>query len=227
MKDLALNILTVVTLLAIIGLAFVALAIYSNPASPLNPFPPPTLPARIGIPTTTLTPILLPATWTPQPALPNEIQPSSTPLPSATTFTLVTETPSPLPTETVTEVVLLPSSTPTELGYACMLAVAKPLDGSNVDYDSSFDGSWIVKNGGTETWDSTQVEIHYLTGTKFQTKTDKLKLPRDVPPGSSLKFTVDMKAPADVGTYYSTWGLVLGNKVFCRWTIAIRVPPKP
>jgi hypothetical protein len=227
MKDVAWNILTIVALLAIIGLAFVALTIYSNPASLLNPFPPPTLPARVSIPTITLTPIFLPATWTPQPEHLNEIQPSSTPIPSATTFTLGTETPSPSPTETITEVVLLPSSSPTELAYSCMLAIAKPLNGSNVDYDSGFDGSWVVKNGGTETWDSSQVEVRYLTGTKLQTKADTLKLPRVVPPGSSVRLTVDMKAPADVGTFYSTWGLVLGDRVFCRWTIAITVPTKP
>jgi hypothetical protein len=105
-----------------------------------------------------------------------------------------------------------------------MLSIAKPLDGGNVDPGSNFDGSWIIKNGGTETWDSSQVEARYITGARLQTQTDILKLPRDVPTGSSIKMSLDLKAPADTGTYFSTWGLMQGDRVICRWTIAIHVP---
>jgi Ig-like domain from next to BRCA1 gene len=224
MKNIALNSLAGLALLAIVAVAFVVLTIYSNPYSPLNPFPPPTLPANVVIPTSTLTPIFLPATWTPQPLVLTQARPSSTLIPSATTFKLITNTPTATPTGTATEVVILPTSTPTGLAYFCMLSIAKPLDGGNVDPNSSFDGSWIIKNGGTETWDSSQVEVRYITGARLQTRADTLKLPRDVPTGSSLRFTLDMKAPGAGGTYYSTWGLMQGDRVICRWTIAIFVP---
>ncbi len=227
MKNIVLNGLAVVALLAIVAVAYVVLTIYSNPASPLNPFPPPTLPANVVIPTSTLTPIFLPATWTPQPAPLTEARSSSTPIPSPTTYKLITDTPLPTFTETPTEVVLLPSFTPSALAYFCILSISRQLDGGNVDYNSGFDGSWTIMNGGTETWDSNEVEVRYLTGTRFQTGADSLKLKDDVPTGSSLDVTVDMKAPADVGTFYSTWGLVQGERVICRWTIAIHVPTKP
>jgi hypothetical protein len=124
-------------------------------------------------------------------------------------------------------VVILPTDSPTALAFFCMLSIAKPLDGGNVEAGSNFDGSWIVKNGGTETWDSSRVEARYLTGTTLQTKADSLKLPRDVPTGSSIRLTLDLRAPTAPGIYYSTWGLVDGNRVICRWTIAIYVPPQP
>jgi len=224
MKNIALNILAVLALLAIIAAAFVVLTIYSNPASPLNPFPPPTLPANVVIPTSTVTPIFLPATWTPQPVAQTEARLSSTPIPSATTFKLITNTPLPSLTETPTETVPVPSSTPSAMAYFCVLSIDKLLDGGTVDHDEHFDGSWTIKNGGSETWDSSQVEVRFITGTILQTKTDTLKLPRDVPPGSSLKFSLDMKAPGTPGIYYSTWGLMQGGRVICRWTIAIYVP---
>jgi len=224
MKNIVLNILAVLGLLAIVAVAYIVLVIFSNPASPLNPFPPPTLPADVVIPTHTLTPIFLPATWTPQPMVFTTARPSSTFIPTATTFTLSSNTPSPSPTETSTEVVFLPSSTPTGLAFFCILSIAKPLDGGNVDHDSNFDGSWTIKNGGSETWDSSQVEMRFITGTRLQTKADTFKLPRDVPTDSSLEFSLDMKAPTDAGIYYSTWGLFQGDRVICRWTIAISVP---
>jgi hypothetical protein len=233
MKNLGWNVLAGLALLAIIALAYGILTIYSNPASPLNPFPPPTLPANVAIPTKTVTPIFLPATWTPQPVVPIEARPSSTPIPSATTYKLTSATPEPSPTATGTatalglEGVLLSGGSPTSLAYFCMLSIAKPLDGGNVEHDSNFDGSWIIQNGGSETWDSSQVEMRFITGTKLQTRADTLKLPRDVPTGSSLKFSLDMKAPTQAGTYFSTWGLVQGERVICRWTIAIHVPTGP
>ena len=105
-----------------------------------------------------------------------------------------------------------------------MLTIAKPLDGGNVDHDSHFDGSWTIQNGGSETWDSNQVEARYMAGTRLQTKADTLNLPRDVPTGSSVEFSADMKAPGTPGIYYSTWGLMQGDRVICHWTIAIYVP---
>ena len=229
MKNAAWNILAVLALLAIVALAFVILTIYSNPASALNPFPPPTLPANVVIPTHTVTPIFLPATWTPQPLAQIEARPSSTTIPNSTNYKLVTDTLTPAVSDTSTALVMGtgPSDTPTELAYFCEISVDKPLDGGMVNYAENFDGQWSIKNGGTVTWDQTQVEARYITGTKLQTKYDSVKLPRDIPPGKSVKLTLDMTAPADVGTYFSTWGLMQGDRVICRWNFAIRIPKGP
>ncbi len=85
-----LNFLTVLILLAALCVAGIYGSIFINPYVSYNPYPPPTLPATLGPPTTTPTPeIFLPSTWTPTA--------SNTPTPSNTP----TETPSPVPpTET-------------------------------------------------------------------------------------------------------------------------------
>jgi len=225
MKNAAWNILAVLALLAIVALAFVFLTIFTNPNSPLNPFPPPTVPANVMFPTSTLTPILLPPTWTPQPVVQFEARPSSTLIPTATNVQLITVTPT--PSETSAGSVFIPVDTATPYKYFCEISVDKPLDGGLVDYGSNFDGQWVIRNGGTDTWDRTQVEARYITGTKLQTKDDFVMLSRNVEPGSSIRLSLDMTAPSDVGTYYATWGLMTGDTVICRWTFAIRIPKPP
>jgi hypothetical protein len=87
-NDIFWNLLTVITLLASVALIGVLLMIYSNPFISINPFPPPTMPVLIMVPTSTATPVVLPATWTPT------VGATETPLPP-------TPTPEILPTETV------------------------------------------------------------------------------------------------------------------------------
>lgn len=227
MKNVIWNILAVLVLLAIVALAFVFLNIYSNPNSTFNPFPPPTMPANIVIPTSTVTPILLPATWTPKPEAMTEAHSLATPIPSITNFTLITGTYTSTPSETPPALEIVPSDTPNGKKYSCEISVDKPLDGSLVDYGINFNGQWVIKNEGTETWDHTQVQARYITGTKLQTKKDFVNLPRDVAPGSSVGLSLDMTVPSDVGTYYATWGLMEGDTVICRWTFAIRIPRPP
>ncbi len=227
MKNGTWNILAVLALLAIVALALVFLNIYNNPNSAINPFPPPTLPANVVIPSSTATPILLPATWTPTPPAPTIPQGSATPVPSPTNFKLITDTLTPAPSETPSAQASGPSDTPNPNKYFCEISVDQPLDGSMVDYGSNFNGQWQMKNGGTETWDHTQIQACYITGTKLQTKIDFVNLPHDVAPGSSVNLMLDMTAPSDVGTYYATWGLMQGDKVLCRWTFAIRIPKPP
>ena len=223
MKNTAWNILAVLALLSIVALAFVFLNIYSNPDSSLNPFPPPTSPANVMIPSSTITPLRLPATWTPKPVAPTEARPSSTPVPTATTYKLITDTAVSSLSETSPALVVLATDTATPYKYFCTISVEKRLDGGTVDPALNFDGQWTIKNGGTSTWDRTQVEARYITGTKLQTKDDTVKLPFDVNPGATVHLTLDMTAPPAVGLYYSTWGLMEGNTVICRWTFAIQI----
>jgi hypothetical protein len=96
------NILTVLILLLTICVGLGFLMIFINPASAFNPFPPPTIPPTLGLPTITPTPFsVLPATWTPGPT--QEPTVTDTPRPTSTSF--ATETPFSLftPTATMTE----------------------------------------------------------------------------------------------------------------------------
>jgi hypothetical protein len=106
------------SILALIGLCVVGIVvatIFTNPASAFNPFPPPTLPASIVLPSETPTPFYMPPTWTPVggggPKVVETIA-TQTPPPTATGFVLpsftpipptVTDTPTPTETSTPTE----------------------------------------------------------------------------------------------------------------------------
>ncbi|HLA98256.1 MAG TPA: hypothetical protein VJL34_07360 [Anaerolineales bacterium] len=100
------NILTMVVLLGMIAVALIFLAIFLNPYSSLNPFPPPTMPALIAFPTATATPVrFLQPTWTPSPTLEPTITstppPSPTLPPTETPFFLFTLSPTPQETPPV------------------------------------------------------------------------------------------------------------------------------
>ena len=107
MRNPVLNILTILSLLSLCGVSAFVLTVYFNPDSALNPFPPPTMPAGIVLPTETPTPQSMPPTWTPAPGTASPttqaLAPSSTPLASSTSFVLPTYTPTATATETPTE----------------------------------------------------------------------------------------------------------------------------
>lgn len=102
---LILNLLTIVVLLATVGVGLLMAALYINPYLPINPYPPPTLPPTLGWPTATNTPeIRLPPTWTPTVTF--------TPRPTYTAT--ATETP---PVDTPTPGASPGQSTPTPYAY--------------------------------------------------------------------------------------------------------------
>ncbi len=56
-------------IIATIAVLLVVGIIFFNPNSSLNPFPYPTMPVLLSIPTSTSTPFILPPTWTPTPKI--------------------------------------------------------------------------------------------------------------------------------------------------------------
>ncbi|RPI34314.1 MAG: hypothetical protein EHM70_03250 [Chloroflexota bacterium] len=78
------NILTALVLLTTLCIGGVFLLIFFNPAMALNPYPPPTLPSLIVLPTETPTARVLPPTWTP--TVTPEPTATRTPLPTVTPF---------------------------------------------------------------------------------------------------------------------------------------------
>ncbi|MBI9047459.1 MAG: hypothetical protein JEZ06_23435 [Anaerolineaceae bacterium] len=63
-KDTIWNILTGIVLLAMLIVVVVMFLVYQNPDLEMNPYPPPTVPAKLILPTSTNTAIPMPATWT-------------------------------------------------------------------------------------------------------------------------------------------------------------------
>lgn len=81
----------------------VLLLVWRDPQSPVNPFPPPTLPPRVVLPTATLTPT---ATDTPLPTG----TPTASPTPTATATATATATPTATDTPTITPTPVLSGS---------------------------------------------------------------------------------------------------------------------
>jgi hypothetical protein len=110
--------LSILTLMGLCVVGIVVATIFANPASAFNPFPPPTLPASIVLPSNTPTAVFMPPTWTPVGFGPKTLETvaSQTPLPSATGFVLPSYTPTftvtPSPTETETPTPTVPTHTP-------------------------------------------------------------------------------------------------------------------
>ena len=85
------NILTILLLLGVAVVVIVFLLIYTNPYTALNPFPPPTIPPKLVLPTSTATVRVVPtatATITPVPTLTDTPRPTFTAIPTATFFVL-------------------------------------------------------------------------------------------------------------------------------------------
>jgi hypothetical protein len=157
------NTLTTLVILASLTAVGYFVLLFSNPASSLNPFPPPTMPAPIQIPTATMTPILPTATITP--------------LPTAT------ETPLAVGGETVvptngTPVAQL-SSTATTYSPIYLFAVkGSPVGMSNTTFHPSLDCNWQGVAGKVTDIQGKPVDNLYirLTGTYNGQPVDKATL---------------------------------------------------
>jgi hypothetical protein len=125
---LVFNVLTVVILITTICLAGVFISIFINPNSGLNPFPPPTLPVAISLPSATPTfGVSLPPTWTPVPTK----EPTATYTPRPTATLPPTETAFPLaPQESETPA-------PPSGGMPFILQSGSPVAIANIAYPES------------------------------------------------------------------------------------------
>lgn len=202
------DILSVVGLLALIGLVLVFAQILINPSSALNPFPPPELPPTIELPSATPTQRSLPPTWTATVSalIMPTLAPSSTPLPTATRFTVATWTPSPTPTFTPTNTPQA-TITPTPGPNQARLVSQNPQNGVTLSPGQDFDMVWKVENTGTNTWDRDDFKLQYASGQKTH-KEETYTFREDVDPGDRYDCIVDMVAPSEKGSYSLTWKIV-------------------
>jgi hypothetical protein len=150
---------------------------------------------------------------------------TSTPTLSPTpTFTKTPKTPTTTPTLTPIPWTTTPSLTATLTTYNCTITSVSPAATDTLKTGVDFDGKWVVKNTGTQPWIHTDVDIKYLSGTKFQVAgEDLLDTKSDVPSGASYTVIVDMVAPANAGTYYASWALVRSSQVICNMYLTLVV----
>lgn len=148
---------------------------------------------------------------------------------------LPTKTPTETPTPTATVIFVIPTfgqgqSSPTEssssgggtTAYACEITSHSPSNETEFDPQTKFDAKWTVKNTGTRTWTSNNMDYIYLSGNRIHVKSG-YDLGRNVSVGESVELIVAMEAPRNSGTYATAWTLRIGNTEFCKMQLSIVV----
>jgi hypothetical protein len=144
--------------------------------------------------------------------------PTDTPIPTAT-FLLSTATP--LPTATQFPTATQPFVTQSA-GSDCELVTQLPSDDTTYAAKARFTAEWTLKNTGSERWLSSNIDFS-RSGGRDMSDQDVYDLPNNVRPGSQVTLAVEMRAPANPGTYTSNWRLGSKNQPLCEVSVRIIV----
>jgi hypothetical protein len=144
--------------------------------------------------------------------------PTATKIPTKTNVPPATKTSAPTRT-------LAPWWTPTSALPAggCSIVSFSPEINAVLAPNAGFDGKWEIKNKSDGTWLQNEVDIRYVSGTKFQVKVDTVDLAGDVGEEENTTVVVDMQAPGTAGTYVTNWAIYRGNDVLCGLGLTIKV----
>ncbi len=112
-----------------------------------------------------------------------------------------------------------PTSTP--VAGSCQITSKKPT--TTLAKNTDFDAVWTVKNTGSSTWYTDEVDYRYVSGSRLYKYDDIYDLPGTVKPGASITIRVDMTAPANAGTYAMNWALVRSKTTLCTLPLTITV----
>ena len=185
-------------------------------------------PGTTEVPTDTTVPTTAATTEVPTATTaPATSTPTLSPTPTATNTPAATNTPVPptlAPTATFIPWTATPSRTATLSTYNCTVTDVSPAATASQKTGADFDGRWVIKNTGSLAWNHTDVDIKYLSGTKFQVAGESaMDMKTDVAAGASVTVIVDMIAPADAGTFYASWALVQGSLNICNMNLTVVV----
>jgi Ig-like domain from next to BRCA1 gene len=164
------------------------------------------------------------------PGLPLPAASSPSPTDTLTSTPLPTSTPTNTPTTTATFLLATATKPPTATepfvtqgaGSNCELVDQLPSNDTTYASRARFTAEWTLKNTGSASWLSSDVDFSRSSG-KDMSAQDVYDLPNNVGPDAQVTFAVDMRAPADSGTYTSTWRLGSKNKPLCEVFVRIIV----
>lgn len=151
--------------------------------------------------------------------------------PTATPTASPTRTPTITPTGTPTFVFFFFTSTvpPTLIPagssgreYQCQVLAVDPPENSTVSSTSIFNVRWTVANVGRGIWDANNMDYRYSDGERLY-RQSVYDFPITVAPGDTVELIAEMQAPAESGTYTTTWTIATGNNWFCPMNATIVV----
>lgn len=146
-------------------------------------------------------------------ATPTPVVPDTGGQPTATPFSLPTDTPAvvlptqtPAPTATpLPTATQVPSPTPVPCDLAAFVKDVSVPDGSVYDPSADFTKTWRLENVGSCTWNSDYALV-FVRGDDMDGKT-VVPLRSNVRPGERIDVSVDLRAPNDKGAYRGYWML--------------------
>lgn len=138
------------------------------------------------------------------------------PTPTATqqpTGEIISPTITPVPTNTE---VILPSPTPTKtIETACDQAsfVSETIpDGTEFEPEEEFTKTWTLKNAGSCTW-TADYDVVFVSGNAMDASAATQLTNAVVPPGASVKISLNLETPDKAGTYKADFKLRNANGV--------------
>ncbi len=155
-------------------------------------------------------------------------------LPSPTNTSTSTPVPTLTPTETPTATATIIFSTATKpptatppfvtkpAGSNCELVAQSPSNDAVYGTRERFNVEWTLKNTGSNSWLSSNLDFFYSSGRDMHNR-DLYDLPNNVGAGGQVTFVVEMRAPADAGTYTTNWTLGSKKSPLCEVSIRIIV----
>jgi hypothetical protein len=160
------------------------------------------------------------------------LTPSVTPLSSPTATNLPTSTPSPTASPAPSETVTLSSGTPKAGTENQAQWVAQSIADDTIFAPGEvFTMTWTLKNTGSSTWTAGYL-FRYYSGNTFGAPKE-ISMGREVLPGGEIDITIDMKAPANPGSYRTDWVMSNENRanfkepVYLKIKVAVPVTPTP
>jgi hypothetical protein len=150
------------------------------------------------------------------------LAPSATEVPSATSAptevpVAATNTPPPTKTPGYAGPTITPNS------YVCIITAFSPAYGASFSPGADFDARWTVKNTGSKTWSSGEIDYRFISGQAMHTGASVYDLPKNVAAGESIELIVDMLAPGSAGAYATTWSINMGATSICPLPVHIVV----
>jgi hypothetical protein len=152
----------------------------------------------------------------------------------ATEGIISTEIPAAGETPAASETPIPPTNTPLATGCSDQAAFVTDVtvpDGADFSPDENFTKTWRMKNAGTCTWTSSYALV-FDHGDQMG-GAPAVALTGTVPPGATVDLSVDLQAPAGVGTYQGFWrmrnnnGVIFGLSGGAAFWVKIDVPATP
>lgn len=159
--------------------------------------------------------VLPPPTDTPTATVTPSSTPTETPTPTATVIFII-------PTFTHTPTATNPATATQSAGSDCELVDQTPANDTVYNSRERFNVHWTLRNTGAETWQESSIDFFHSDGRDMHAS-DIYDLPNNVRSGGEVTFRVEMRAPANSGTYTSTWTLGTQREELCRVSVRIIV----